>query len=58
MFGNASVKAIIYDPNSGTTQLTREIRRLERDILRMGALVEQSFRLSHQGLIRSRFKSS
>ncbi|MBD2353483.1 phosphate signaling complex protein PhoU [Tolypothrix sp. FACHB-123] len=26
------------------------MRRLERDVLRMGALVEQSFRLSHQAL--------
>jgi len=28
----------------------RRLRRLERDILRMGALVEHSFRLSHQAL--------
>lgn len=28
----------------------RSLRRLERDVLRMGALVEQSFRLSHQSL--------
>lgn len=28
----------------------RSLRRLERDVLRMGALVEQSFRLSHQAL--------
>lgn len=34
----------------GKPQLTRDIRRVERDILRMGALVEQSFRLSHQAL--------
>ncbi|MEB3181579.1 MAG: phosphate signaling complex protein PhoU [Nostocaceae cyanobacterium] len=30
--------------------MERHIRRLERDILRMGALVEQAFRLSHQAL--------
>lgn len=30
--------------------IERSIRRLERDLLRMGALVEQSFRLSHQAL--------
>ena len=30
--------------------IERSIRRLERDLLRMGALVEQSFRLSHQEL--------
>jgi len=28
----------------------RAIKRLERDVLRMGALVEQSFRLSHEAL--------
>ncbi|MGB6166748.1 MAG: phosphate signaling complex protein PhoU, partial [Geitlerinemataceae cyanobacterium] len=28
----------------------RELQRLERDVLRMGALVETSFRLSHQAL--------
>ncbi len=58
MFENTSVKAIIYDPNSGTTQLTREIRRIERDILRMGALVEQSFRLSHQALFARDLKAA
>ncbi|MBD2433844.1 MULTISPECIES: phosphate signaling complex protein PhoU [Fischerella] len=58
MFENASVKAIIYDPNSGTTQITREIRRIERDILRMGALVEQSFRLSHQALFTRDLKAA
>lgn len=31
-------------------EFERRIRRLEREILRMGALVEQSFRLSHQAL--------
>ncbi|RUR77929.1 phosphate signaling complex protein PhoU [Chlorogloeopsis fritschii PCC 9212] len=50
MFEAASVKALIFDANSGRPQLTREIRRLERDVLRMGALVERSFRLSHQAL--------
>lgn len=37
-----------YD--SDKSLLTREIRRLERDVLRMGALTEKSFRLSHQSL--------
>ncbi|MEM7554677.1 MAG: phosphate signaling complex protein PhoU [Cyanobacteria bacterium P01_A01_bin.84] len=37
--------------NQGRPQLTRDIRRIERDILRMGALVETSFRLSHEALI-------
>ncbi len=44
------MKAVFYDPNSDQAQLARAIRRLERDVLRMGALVEQSFRLSHQAL--------
>ncbi|AUT02711.1 phosphate transport system regulatory protein PhoU [Nostoc sp. CENA543] len=44
------MKAVIYSPNSGSPQLARAIRRLERDVLRMGALVEQSCRLSHQAL--------
>jgi phosphate transport system protein len=44
------VKAILYSPNPDRSQLARAIRRLERDVLRMGALVEQSFRLSHQAL--------
>ncbi|BAZ28319.1 phosphate regulon transcriptional regulator [Cylindrospermum sp. NIES-4074] len=44
------MKAVLYDPNPDRSQLARAIRRLERDVLRMGALVEQSFRLSHQAL--------
>jgi phosphate transport system protein len=50
MFEIASVKSLLYDDNSGRPQLTRKIRAIERDILRMGALVERSFRLSHQAL--------
>jgi phosphate transport system protein len=44
------VKAVFHNPNSEKPEPERNIRRLERDILRMGALVEQSFRLSHQAL--------
>ena len=41
----------VFDPqNHEIPQIERSIRRLERDLLRMGALVEQSFRLSHQAL--------
>jgi phosphate transport system protein len=36
--------------NSERLQFERSIRRLEQDVLRMGALVENSFRLSHQAL--------
>lgn len=45
-----SVKTVFYTPNSEILPIERSIRRLERDLLRMGALVEQSFRLSHQAL--------
>lgn len=58
MSETASVKALIFDANSGRPQLTREIRRLERDILRMGALVERSFRLSHQALFARDLKAA
>lgn len=44
------MKVVLYSPNPDRSQLARAIRRLERDVLRMGALVEQSFRLSHQAL--------
>ncbi|MEA5568081.1 MULTISPECIES: phosphate signaling complex protein PhoU [unclassified Anabaena] len=44
------MKVVVYSPNSASPQLARAIRRLERDVLRMGALVEQSCRLSHQAL--------
>ncbi|MEA5593645.1 phosphate signaling complex protein PhoU [Rivularia sp. UHCC 0363] len=47
---DTSVKALLSRPNFAKPQLVRDIRRLERDILRMGALVEQSFRLTHQAL--------
>lgn len=36
--------------NSERTQFKRKIRRLEQDVLRMGALVENSFRLSYEAL--------
>ncbi|TAE61282.1 MAG: phosphate transport system regulatory protein PhoU [Nostocales cyanobacterium] len=48
------MKAVFYYPNSdpdpGNPESERTLRRLERDVLRMGALVEKSFRLSHQAL--------
>lgn len=36
--------------NPERTHFDRQIKRLERDVLRMGALVENTFRLSHQAL--------
>ncbi len=44
------MKAVINNTNPRNTPPTIAIKRLERDVLRMGALVEQSFRLSHQAL--------
>jgi phosphate transport system protein len=44
------VKTVFDPPNHEILPIERSIRRLERDLLRMGALVEQSFRLSHQAL--------
>ncbi|HLO86674.1 MAG TPA: phosphate signaling complex protein PhoU [Nostocaceae cyanobacterium] len=44
------MKAVLYNPNPERPQIARAIRRLEQDVLRMGALVEQSFRLSHQAM--------
>jgi len=44
------VNNAVSDRNFERAHFQRRIRRLERDILRMGALVENSFRLSHQAL--------
>lgn len=35
---------------SAANQLERSLRRVQQEVLRMGTLVEQSFRLSHQAL--------
>ena len=35
---------------SEVNQLERSLRRVQQEVLRMGTLVEQSFRLSHQAL--------
>lgn len=46
-----NVDAVPFQPNQPSrTHFERRLKRLERDILRMGALVENSFRLSHQAL--------
>ncbi len=44
--------------NPERSHFDRRIRRLERDILRMGALVEHSFRLSHQALFARNLAAS
>jgi phosphate transport system protein len=41
---------IIEKPNSKRSHFERCLQRLEQDVLRMGTLVEESFRLSHQSL--------
>lgn len=40
----------VSNPNPERSHFERRLRRLVSDILRMGALVEHSFRLSHQAL--------
>lgn len=46
-----NVDAVAFPPNQPSrSHFERRLKRLERDILRMGALVENSFRLSHQAL--------
>ncbi|MCT7968589.1 phosphate signaling complex protein PhoU [Laspinema sp. D1] len=50
MASQAGLSASSYSKNFRLTHFRRKVKRLERDILRMGALVENSFRLSHQAL--------
>jgi len=44
------VNSVVYHSNPEPSHFDRRLKRVERDILRMGALVEHSFRLSHQAL--------
>lgn len=44
--------------NSERTHFERSLRRLEQDVLRMGALVENSFRLSHQALFSQNLEAA
>ncbi|HIK27248.1 MAG: phosphate signaling complex protein PhoU [Oscillatoriaceae bacterium SKW80] len=44
------MNSVSSNSNPERTHFERQIKRLERDVLRMGALVENSFRLSHQAL--------
>lgn len=43
---------------SGRPYFERALRRLEQDVLRMGALVEQSFRLSHEALFAQNLEAA
>ena len=44
--------------NSERLHFERSLRRLEQDVLRMGALVENSFRLSHQALFSQNLEAA
>lgn len=44
--------------NSERVQFDRALRRLEQDVLRMGALVEQTFRLSHQAMFAQNLEAA
>jgi hypothetical protein len=39
------------------TYFERALKRLEQDVLRMGTLVEESFRLSHQSLFENQLEN-
>ncbi len=43
---------------SESNQLERSIRKVQQEVLRMGTLVEQSFRLSHQSLFERDFEAT
>ena len=47
---NLSINLFSVNKNTHQSALSRSIRRLEQDVLRMGTRVEESFRLSHQCL--------
>lgn len=44
--------------NSERLHFQRSLRRLEQDVLRMGALVEHSFRMSHQALFSQNLEAA
>ncbi len=47
------MKLVTLSPKANhqeANQLERSLRRVQQEVLRMGTLVEQSFRLSHQSL--------
>lgn len=54
--------AVNWHPSSSKTSgrpyFERALRRLEQDVLRMGALVEQSFRLSHEALFAQNLEAA
>lgn len=46
------------DTKTELTQLQRSLKSLEQDVLRMGALVEHSFRLSHQAMFEQNLEAT
>ncbi|WP_249094143.1 phosphate signaling complex protein PhoU [Argonema galeatum] len=50
VFRQVRLKSSRLNPYPERLHFERSLRRLEGDVLRMGALVEQSFRLSHESL--------
>ncbi|MFB2921951.1 MULTISPECIES: phosphate signaling complex protein PhoU [Aerosakkonema] len=50
VFPQVRVNTSRFNPHPERHHFERSLKRLEGDVLRMGALVEQSFRLSHQSL--------
>lgn len=52
------VDLVVANSNPERPHFERRLRRLERDILLMGALVEHSFRLSHQALFTRNLAAS
>lgn len=50
VFPQIRVNTSRFNPHPERSHFERSLRRLEGDVLRMGALVEKSFRLSHQCL--------
>ena len=46
------------DKNPSNSYFDRCLRRIEQDVLRMGALVEQSFRLSHEALFEKNVEAA
>lgn len=46
-----------HNKNSPSSYFDRCLKRVEQDVLRMGALVEQSFRLSHEALFNQNLEA-
>jgi len=47
-----------HNNDSRSSYFDRSLKRVEQDVLRMGALVEQSFRLSHEALFHQNLEAT